>query len=641
MQRTVSRAPYRAYLDAFPVPAPRSPLVFFALLPLAFALVFASCTRPGPGHADRVFLGGQIWTLDPDRPRAAALAVRGERIVAVGDDADVSAWIGDDTRVVELDGRSVIPGINETHIHVRDLGFEQNTAVNLTPAGNVEEIQEMLSARLEQLRSEERLCCWPYPTTGEAGPWLFGLGWTQDRLEGSEMADRRALDAVSGEVPISLDRIYRGVAVNTNVFELLGYDFDDPSTWPDWFRRDPPDFGPGEIILRDEDGLPNGIFLGEKAPRLVSGAIPEKSLDRRVESLLGGMEYLASLGITTLVEAGSRMGEVTRVYQEAYHRRGGRLPVRAVVYDGWYRSGDPEGLGDPGAIRERLETLAFNALGDDRFRVRGAKSSMDGGMGSRSAAVSDPYLPVPEDPLGAENRGALREPDFDRALAQYRALADHGWQVHTHAIGDRAIRRIVDLYKPLLDSLREARPDRDHRWSIIHLYQPDEAGTSVVEELARWEIVAAINPANLYFEGASFLRNVGPERMARHTPYRTLRDGGVRMACGSDYPNNPPDPWVGIYQMITRRIEDHDTVYGEEETVSLEDALRCFTIDGAYLTYDEEARGSLEVGKYADLVVLDANLEAAAPEEILGMAERVLLTLVGGEEAYRKEGSGG
>ncbi|NIP57287.1 MAG: amidohydrolase family protein, partial [Gemmatimonadetes bacterium] len=601
------------------------PLVVFLLL----CGVVSACTSPGPGQADRVFVNARVLTMDAARPRASAVAVRGEEVVAVGDDADVARWVGAGTRIVDLEGRTVIPGINETHIHVRDLGFERNTAVNLTPARNVGEIQEMLAGRLEQLRTEDRLCCWSYPTTGGEGPWLFGLGWTQDRLEGSRMADRRDLDEVSREVPISLDRIYRGVAVNTRVFELLGYEFDDPSTWPDWFRRDPPDFGPGEIILRDSEGLPTGVFLGERAPRLVSAAIPEKSLDRKVDSLLGGMEYLASLGITALVEAGSRMGEVTRVYQEAYDRRGGRLPVRAVVYDGWYRSGDPQGIGDPAAIRERARALGFHAMGDRFLRVRGAKSSMDGGMGSRSAAVSEPYVAVPEDPLGAGNRGALREPSFERALAQYRALADYGWEIHTHAIGDRAIDRVVDLYRVLLDSLRAGEPDRERRWSIIHLYQPDEPDRSVVEEMSELGIVAAINPANLYYEGESFLRNVGPERMARHTPYRTLRDAGVRMACGSDYPNNPPDPWVGIYQMTTRRIQRHDRVYGEDETVPLAAALRCFTINGAYLTYDEDARGSIAPGKLADLVLLDGDLEAATPDDILEMADRVLLTLVG------------
>lgn len=606
---------------------------------LLLLVVTCAACQPvaNPDVADLVFTNARVITMNGNREVVDAVAVRDERIVAAGTVTDMKAWIAPATRVIDLEGKTMIPGINETHIHVRDLGFEKDTAVNLTPAANVEDVKRLLSTRLEELERAERLNRWTYPTSGETGPWLFGLGWTQDRLEDSRMADRHDLDAVSREVPISLERIYRGLAVNTRVFELLGYDFDDADTWPDWFREDPADFGPGEIILRDEDNLPNGIFLGEKAPRLVSTAIPEKSLDEKVESLLGGMHYLASLGITSVVEAGSRMGEVTRVYQAAYDLRGGRLPIRAIVYDGWYRSNDPSGMGDPDAIRERVAALGFSNLGDDYFRVRGAKSSMDGGMGSRSAAVSEPYLPIPEDPLGAENRGALREVSYERNLEQYAALADYGWEIHTHAIGDRAINRVVDVYKELLTRLREHRPEDEQRWSIIHLYQPDEPGNSVIADMADYGIIAAINPANLYFEGPSFLRNVGDERMARHTPYRSLRDGGVRMACGSDYPNNPPDPWIGIYQMVTRKMQDDDRVYGEAQAVSLLDALACFTIDGAHLTYDDDVRGSIEPGKYADLVILDGDLVSASEQDLLRMADNVILTLVGGNPVYRRD----
>ncbi len=265
----------------------------------------------GPAAADLVLTNALVITMNANRDLADAVAIRADHFVAVGTQTDVEPWIGPATRLVDLDGNTIIPGLNETHIHVRDLGFEQDTAVNLTPANNVADIQRQLSTRLDELERTERLNRWTYPFSGETGPWLFGLGWTQDRLQDSRMANRNDLDQVSRDVPISLDRIYRGVAVNTRVFELLGYNFDDPDTWPVWFRESPADFGPGEIIMRDDQGLPNGIFLGERAPRLVSAVIPDKSLEQKVESLLSGMNYLASLGITSVVEAGSRMGELT------------------------------------------------------------------------------------------------------------------------------------------------------------------------------------------------------------------------------------------------------------------------------------------------------------------------------------------
>jgi len=586
--------------------------------------------------ADLVFSNARIITMNDAQPSASAIALEGERIAAVGSSTDMTPLIGPATKVYDLGGRTIIPGINETHIHVRDLGFEQHYAVNLEPAKNVADVQRLLRARLEALQREGSLGGWRYPTTGETGPWLFGLGWTQDRLSGRRMADRHELDAVARDVPISLTRIYRGIAVNTKVFELLGIRFEDPRTWPDWFKKDPSDFEAGDIIFRDKEGLPNGVFVGERAPRLIVKAIPTKTFEQQVDSLILGLKVLSSMGITALVEPGNSMGRVTRVYQAAYDRH--LLPLRVTIYDGWYRSDDPEGLGDPVKIEERMKALGFHNLGDNWMKVRGAKSSADGGIGSRSAALSVPYAPIAEDPLGAKNRGAFRDPDFDYRLRQFKPLADYGWEIHTHACGDAAIKQTMDVYKILMDEIRKTRPDADLRWSIIHCYLPDEPQTSVIADMARYHVIAAVNPANLYFEGDSFVRNLGPERMARHTPYRTFLEHGIRMASGSDYPNNSPDPWIGMYAMRTRRNQISGRVYGPDQTLPLMEALKTFTINGAYLTYDEASRGSLEPGKLADLVILDADLARVRDEELLAMQPRVLVTMVGGDIKYQKEG---
>jgi predicted amidohydrolase YtcJ len=587
--------------------------------------------------AEIVYRNAHIMTMDDDRPTAEAIALRGDEILAVGDFSELESLVGEETRVYDLAARTIIPGLNESHIHVRDLGFQQEIAVNLEEALSVADVQRLLRERLSKLERENRLGGWLYPTTGEEGKWLFGLGWTQDRLQEKRMANRHELDAVSRDVPISLDRIYRGIAVNTKVFELMGIDFDDPSTYPDWFTHTPADFEPGDIIFRDpETNLPNGVFVGTKAPRLVAAAIPEKSLEQKVESLILGLNVLSSLGFTAIIEPGNQMGRVTRVYQVAYDR--GLLPLRVTVYDGWYRSGDPNGLGDPKKIAARMEALGFHNLGDEWFRIRGAKSSADGGIGSRSAALSEPFVPIPQDPLGEENFGTFRDPDFDYRLAQFEPLAEYGWEIHTHACGDAAIRQTMDVYKILMDRILAKNPDADLRWSIIHCYLPDEPKTSVMADMAKYGVIAAINPANLYFEGDSFVRNIGPERMARHTPYKSFLDAGIVMASGSDYPNNSPDPWFGIYQMVTRRHQISGKVYGPEQRISLDEALKTFTLNGAYLTFDEDIRGSLEAGKLADLVILDADLANVEPEALLTMSERVLLTMVGGKIMYQKAG---
>ena len=588
-------------------------------------------------EATFVFHNARILTMDDDHPEASALAVAGARIAAVGELEELRRFIGPDTTVLDLDGRTIIPGINETHIHLGNLGFEQHYAVNVEPARDIADVQRMLKERLSQLQRENRLGGWRYPTTGETGPWSFGLGWQQDRLVERRMANRHELDQVSRDIPISLERIYRGIAVNTKVFELLGIDFEDPKTYPDWFTTDPGDFEAGDIIFRDpETGLPNGVFVGQKAPRLITKAIPTLTLAQKAESLVLGMKVLSSLGITSIVEAGSSMGEVTRVYQAA--RDQGSFPVRVTLYDGWYRSGDPNSLGEPAAIENRLRSLGFHNIGDDRFRIRGAKASADGGVGSRSAAVSVPFLPIPEDPLGEENYGAFQDPVVDYRLEQFRVLSDYGWEIHTHACGDAAIRQTMDVYQILMDEIRKENPEADLRWSIIHAYLPDEPGTSVIQEMADYGVIAAINPANLYFEGDSFLRNIGPERMARHTPFKTFLDAGIVMASGSDYENNSPNPWIGLYAMVARKHEISGEVHGPEQRIPLLDALKTFTINGAYLTYDDGIRGSLEAGKLADLVIVDADLLQVSAEELLGMGSKVLLTMMGGQITYRKPG---
>ena len=575
--------------------------------------------------ADIVFSNARIITMNDAQPSATAIALTGERIAAVGSLAELASRIGPATRVYDLSGRTIIPGINESHIHVRDLGFEQHYAVNLEPAKSVADVQRLLRARLDALRREGKLGGWRYPTTGETGPWLFGLGWTQDRLSEKRMAGRHELDAVAREVPISLARIYRGVAVNTKVFELLGIRFEDPDTWPDWFKKDPTDFEAGDVIFRGKDGLPNGVFVGERAPRLITKAIPAKTFEQQVDSLVLGLKVLTSMGITALVEPGNGMGRVTRVYKAAYDRR--LLPLRVTIYDGWYRSDDPEGLGDPAKIEERVRALGFHNLGDNWLKIRGAKSSADGGVGSRSAALSVPYTPIAEDPLGDRNRGAFRDADSAYRLRQFQPLADYGWEIHTHACGDAAIKQSMDVYKILMDDIHKTRPEADLRWSIIHCYLPDEPATSVIDDMARYHVIAAINPANLYFEGDSFVRNLGPERMARHTPYRTFLEHGIRMTSGSDYPNNSPDPWIGLYEMRTRRNQISGKVFGADQTLSLVEGLKTFTLNGAYLTYDEGIRGSLEPGKLADLVILDADPATVRDEELLTMRSRVLVTM--------------
>ncbi|MBT8489263.1 MAG: amidohydrolase family protein, partial [Gemmatimonadetes bacterium] len=223
-------------------------------------------------------------------------------------------------------------------------------------------------------------------------------------------------------------------------------------------------------------------------------------------------------------------------------------------------------------------------------------------------------------------------------LEQFRTAAvDFGWELHTHSIGDVAMRQTTDAYMQVIDELRAADPDVDLRFSIIHAYMADEPETSVIADMAEYGIIASINPGDVVVEGDSFLQNLGEARMNRLLPFRSYLQGGVVMASGSDYWVAPWDPWIGIYAMRTRRLQISGVVSGADETIPLEDALRTYTINGAYLTYDDEVRGSLEAGKLADLVVIDADLMSVPDQELLGMGDRVMLTMVGGNVEFRRD----
>jgi predicted amidohydrolase YtcJ len=458
------------------------------------------------------------------------------------------------------------------------------------------------------------------------------------------MVTRWDLDAVAPQNPVALYRVYRGVAVNGAVFRLMGIDDERPETWPSWWLEDPKDFTFEDKIYREkrtvtlsgvatEREVPTGVFVGAIASRLVTARPPEEQFEDDVESVRLGVEEMLRLGVTSIVDPASRMGYNMKVYQEAYNR--GFLKLRiSAVYEGIFFAQAPEWIG------EHLDQIKINNLGDSYLRWRGTKFYADGGMGTRSSWLSEPFA-MWDEFEGVENFGIPVMADDAVRERQFREAVDRGWDLHTHSTGDRAMRQTMDLYKKLLDELRAADPHRERRFSIIHAYFPLEPKTRVLEDMARYGVVAATNPVFNWQLGYSFATNAGRERVARLQPFRSYMKGGVIMASGSDYGVATHNPWMGFYALLTRKEQKTGQVFGPEETVGIEDALRSYTWNGAYLTYEEDFKGSLEVGKIADLVVLDLpdirELERN-PDLLFKMDERVLLTMVGGEVRFQKEG---
>lgn len=598
----------------------------FLTVSLLFALAPAVAAAQWYPEPDLVLTGAEVRTVDSVDSLAEALAIKDGRIVAAGSAAEVAALAGPGTRTVDLAGKTVIPGIQDSHIHFLSLGRDITTGVELSYAESAEDIVAGVRDRIADSRIP-------------AGEWVVGRRW--DQFKYPAMVTRWQLDEAAPQHPVALYRVYRGVAVNTEVFRRMGIEDGDSSTWPSWWLEDPEDFTFEDQILRESrelvvDGetvtreIPTGVFLGSRASRLVTERPPPDDFEDDVESVRLGVEELLSLGITSIVDPSSRMGHNMRVYQEAFNRGYLRLRI-AAVYEGTFNTHAPE------AISTHLDGIKVNNLGDRFLRWRGVKVYGDGGVGTRSAWMSEPFH-MWDELEGERNLGNPVVESYPEREAQYRAIRSHGWDLHTHSCGDQSMRQTVDLYMKLLDEMEEASGELpDLRWSVIHAYFPIEPRTRVLDDMARYGIVAATNPVFNWQQGFSFAANSGPERMARLQPFRSYMRGGVIMASGSDYGVTTHNPWMGFYALLTRKDQKSGVAHGEDETVTIAEALRSYTWNGAFLTHDEQDRGSLEPGKLADLVVLDLpGLDALEedPELLFSMRERIVATMVEGEVVH-------
>jgi predicted amidohydrolase YtcJ len=591
----------------------------FALLALAAPAQSQGWTP----HADTIVSGGQIVTMNQQAPFAQALAIKDGKIIAVGDSAAVNAVRGPATVMVDAAGKTVIPGLQDSHIHFVSLGRGVRTQVDFLFARNAQDIVKSIADLKARMNAKP-------------GDWLVGVRWDASRLP--KMFTRWQLDAVSPENPVLLSR-YRGVAVNTAAFKLMKIDDNDPATWPAWWLENPADFTTEDTILRERRKLtingktqtlnvPTGVFIGNEATKLVTVSPREEDFEGDVESVRLGVQELLKVGITSIVDPASNMGYNMRVYQAAYNR--GYLDLKiASVYEGIFTKQSAEDM------RKHFAQIEVNNLGDPYLRWRGVKIYGDGGPSARGSWLSKSYLHGHDE---AEEFGVPVLSDYAAREGQFRAALDYGWELHTHSTGDAAMLQTSRLYDKLINEIHAKEPDKDIRWSIIHANMPLE-NPQVMDIMARHNVSAVIQPVMVWHLGNAWEANLGPERMARSIPVASYLRRGVNVASGSDYGISPYDPWLGVYAMLTRQDQMTGKVYGAQEIVGVLDALRTYTINGAYLTYEDKTKGSLEVGKAADLAVLDLDdimdLQKN-PKLCFDMHDRVLMTLVDGKVRYRK-----
>ncbi len=545
-------------------------------------------TRTSLPTIDLLLLHGRVWTCDPQQPMAEAVAVAGSRIVAVGRDAEIATFAGSETKVIDLAGRLVLPGFNDAHVHFY-IGGDTLTSVDLRDVKSPSEFRETLDR---------------FVATRPVGEWILNGSWDQERWETPQLPTAAMIDDVTPDHPVWVNRSDGHMMLaNSVAMRLAGVD------------RHTADV-PGGEITRDAGGNPTGIFK-DAAKSLIDHAIPVPSKAHIRSAILAAQQHALSYGVTSVQDMGvlgshgaETMVEVLRVYQEL--DRAGELKIRISAHlplPEWRR------LGNAGIMSN------FNS---GRLQIGAVKSFSDGSLGSTTAWFFDPYSDAP-------HTCGLPSEELIEAEDMYRNLRDAdraGLQLTIHAIGDRANSVILDMCERLV---RE-NGVRDRRTRIEHAQHLRPQDIARFKEL---NVIASVQPYHCIDDGRWAVKRIGQERARTTYAFRSLMDAGATVAFGSDWWVAPINPLLGIYAAVTRRTIDGCSPDGwvPEQKVSVEDAVRAFTMNAAYASGEESVKGSITPGKLADMVVLSEDIFAIDPVHIADV--KVAMTLFDGKIVYR------
>jgi len=534
--------------------------------------------QQAPPRADLIVTGARIYTVDATRPRVEALVIRGTRLAFVGSASEAAALAGPSTRVIDLHGATVIPGMTDSHAHLLDMGLGLERA-DLRGASSLDDVIARVAARAR---------------TAPAGSWVYGWGWDQNLWPGGRFPTHEALDRALGDHPVVLDRI-DGHAVLANALAMQAAHVD----------RNTPDPSGGKI-LRDAAGNPTGVFV-DNAVGLVVRAEPPMSDGETRSALLAAVRECNRWGITGLHDAG-----VSRRVLDLYDTlaRSGSLTLRdyAMVAD------------DSAALVYYFGKGPQSALYDGHLWIRSVKLYADGALGSRGAALLAPYSDDPG------NTGLLvSTPEHLRDVAT-RALRA-GFQIATHAIGDRGNRMALDAYGAAL----KAVPTADHRFRIEHASVIDPADILRFAELGVIPSMQGVfAPSDMNWAAD----RLGPSRVLNAYAWRSLLNTGVIIPDGSDMPVERVSPLYSFHGAVTRQ-DDRGWPPGgwyPAQRMTREEALEGMTLWAAYAGFQEHDLGSLTAGKYADFVVLDRDIMTVGEGDIIGT--KVLATYIGGRAVY-------
>jgi predicted amidohydrolase YtcJ len=514
-------------------------------------------------------VNGKVWTENPAMPIAHAVALDGNKILAVGDDAFIRKLAGPGTKVIDLHGRLLLPGFNDAHVHFLD-GGASLISVDLGSANSPAEFKERIAK---------------FAKTRAPGTWLRNGNWDHQRWNPPNLPNHQLIDEASGDHPALLWRTDGHMALaNALALKLAGI---DRST------KDPP----GGEIERDKDGNPTGI-VKDSATALVTRVMPPLSAREQDQAMEAALHEAAIHGITSVQNLADTpedesQPEVFREFQK--FEREGKLIVR--IYQG-VRVRDWKMLADPGVVAP---------FGSALLRIGNLKAFADGALGSETAWMDEPFTNNPS------NRG-LASPDLldvEKFYGEMRGADKAGLQLTIHAIGDHAINTILDLYARLENDNGPAdrRPRIEH---VQHIHPAD------YPRFAKLGVIASMQPYHAIDDGRWAEKVIGPERAQSSYAWKSLLDAGATLAFGSDWAVAPLDAVMGIYAATTRRTLDGKTPGGwiPEQRITVAQAVHAYTVGSAFAEHQEKIKGSIEPGKLADLVVLSGDIFSIPPDQI-------------------------
>lgn len=577
----------------------KSPILLYLFL-ISFFL--SSCnnqqtgktsTNSSTSKADLILHNGTVYTVDESLPKAESIAVKNGKIVFVGTNKDIKDWMAGAAKVIDLEGKTVFPGFIESHGHLLGMG-RQKTRLELA---NLKSYEEMVALVAEEVK------------TAKKGEWILGRGWHQSKwrkipnpsVKGFQIHD--ALSAVSPDNPVYLTHAsgHAGFA-NEQAMKLAGV------TSETTFADD------GEI-MKDAEGDPTGIFV-ENAMGLISRHIPESTPETDAKALKAAMEECVKYGVTSFQDAGSEQKDID-LYKQFLEEE--ELQIRLyVMLAGWAE--------DDSLLQKWYANGPEIGLGDNHLTIRSIKMYSDGALGSRGAWLLNEYS---DRPAHFGNNIMEMEAIYNTAS---NAL-QNGFQVCTHAIGDKANREVLNQYQKAL----EAHPDaaKEARFRIEHA---QHLSLEDIPRFAEMGIIASIQGIHMASDRPWAIDRLGKKRIEEGAyVWQKLLQSGAKVINGTDTPVEPLNPFACFYASVTRQTlgGTPEGGYEADQKMTREQALKTYTLDAAYGSFEEDLKGSIEVGKLGDLVVLDKDLMQIPAEEIL--RTKVLYTIVGGEVVFEGE----